>query len=50
VPVLRDEDVLGLDVAVNDPLLVRRGEAMRDLDRVVDGFLRLQGRSELFAE
>ena len=32
VPVLRDKDVLGLDVAVDDPLLVRRGEALRDLD------------------
>ena len=50
MPVLRDEDVLGLDVAVDDPLLVRRGEAVRDLDGVVDGLLRRQGRAELLAE
>ncbi len=36
VPVLRDEEVLGLQVAVNDPLLVRRREALRDLGCVVD--------------
>ena len=35
-PVLRQEQVLGLQVAVDDPLLVRRGEAPRDLHRVVD--------------
>ena len=50
VPVLRDEDVLGLDVAVDDPLLVRRGKAVSDLDGVVDGLLRRQGSAELFAE
>ena len=31
--VLRHEDVLGLDVAVNDPLLVRGGEAVGHLRR-----------------
>ena len=31
-----DEEVLGLQVAVDDPLVVRRGEALRDLERVVD--------------
>ena len=34
--VVRDEDVLGLEVAVDDPLLVRGGEAVGDLERVVD--------------
>jgi len=50
VPILRDEDVLGLDVAVDDPFLVRRGEAVRDLDGVVDGLLRRQGSAELFTK
>src|SRR5262249_41077098 len=36
-PVSRDEQVLGLQIAMDDPLLVRGGEALRDLDRVVDG-------------
>ena len=40
--VLRDEEVLGLQVAVDDPLLVRRGEAVRDLQRVVDRLSRRQ--------
>ena len=35
-PVLRDEDVLGLQVAMDDALLVRRREAVGDLRRVVD--------------
>ena len=34
--VRRDEQVLGLEVAVDDPLLVGGGEALRELDRVVD--------------
>ena len=34
--VLRDEDVLGLQVPVDDALLVRRGEAEGDLRRVVE--------------
>ena len=33
---LRDEDVLRLQVPVNDPLLVRGGEAVGDLEGVVD--------------
>ena len=36
-PSLVTKQVLGLQVAVNDPLLVGRGQAVRDLDRVVDG-------------
>ena len=39
MPVFRDEQVLGLQVPVNDPLLVGGGESLRDLDRVVDGEL-----------
>ena len=31
----RDEDVVGLQVPMDDPLLVRRGEAQRDLDAVL---------------
>ena len=38
--VARHEQVLGLQVAVHDPLLVRGGEPVRDLDRVVDGLAR----------
>ncbi len=34
--VVRHEDVLGLQVAMHDPLLMRRREAMSDLDREVD--------------
>ena len=34
--ILRDEEVLGLQVPVHDPLLVGGGEAVRDLDRVFD--------------
>ena len=37
VPVLREEDVVGLQVPVDDPALVRRGEAAGDLEAVVDG-------------
>ena len=35
--VVRDEDVVGLEVAVDDPLVVSGGEAVRDLERVVEG-------------
>jgi hypothetical protein len=35
-PVLRHEDVLGLQIPVDDALVVRGRQAMRDLDRVVD--------------
>ena len=34
--VLRDEEVLGLQVPVDDALVVRGGETLRDLDGVVD--------------
>ena len=34
--VVGDEEVLGLQVPVDDPLLVRGGEAVDDLERVVD--------------
>ena len=39
-----DEDVLGLQVAVDDALVVRGGEAAGDLDGVVDGLARRQRR------
>src|SRR5262249_43123948 len=35
-PVARDEDVLGLQVAVGDPLPVRGGEPRGDLPRVIE--------------
>ena len=38
--VVGDEDVLGLQVPVDDPLLVRRREAADDLERVVDRLAR----------
>src|SRR5262249_22528675 len=44
VAVLRDEEVLGLQVAVDDPLLVRRGEPLRDLAGEEDA-LSLRDRS-----
>ena len=37
--ILRNEQVLGLQVPVHDAMLVRRGEASGDLHRVVDGEL-----------
>ncbi len=40
-----DEDVLGLEIPVDDPLLVRRREAVGDLQRVVDGLARRQARA-----
>ena len=39
-PVLRDEQVLGLQVPVDDRLVVRRGEPVRHLQRVVHGLAR----------
>ena len=36
-PVVEEEQVLGLDVAVHDALLVRRGEALRHARRVLGG-------------
>ena len=41
-PVARDEQVVGLQVAMDDALVVRGGEPLRDLARVVDGFARRQ--------
>ncbi len=38
--VVGDEEVLGLQVPVDDPLLVRGGEAVDDLERVVDRLAR----------
>ena len=35
--VVRDEDVVGLEVAVDDPLVVSGGKAAGDLQRVVEG-------------
>ena len=40
--VVRDEDVLGLQVPVDDSLLVRRGETVNDLERVVGDLARRQ--------
>ena len=49
--VLRDEEVLGLQVPVDDALLVGGGEALRDLERVVHGLLlRNRARVELPAQ
>ncbi len=39
MPVAGDEQVLGLQVPVDDPLLVRRGETLGDLQRVVHRLL-----------
>ena len=41
-PVVRDEQVVGLQVAVDDALVVRGGEPLGDLARVVDGLARRQ--------
>ena len=38
-PSLRDEEVLGLQVPVDDALLVGGGETLGDLERVVHGLL-----------
>jgi len=47
----RDEEVLRLQVAVDDSLLVGGGETPRDLKRVVHGLLRRNGaREELLAQ
>ena len=35
--VVRDEDVVGLEIAVDDPLVVSSGKAVSDLERVVEG-------------
>ena len=42
-PSVGHEDVLGLEVPVHDPLLVRRREALRDLQRVADRPARREG-------
>ena len=44
-PVFRDEEVLGLQIAMHDSLLVCRAEAVGDLKRVVDGLLRREAAS-----
>ena len=44
-PVVRDEQVVGLHVAMDDALVVRGGEPLRSLARVVDGFARRQRAS-----
>ena len=51
VPVARDEQVVGLQVAVHDAALVSGGESLRDLERVVHGLLlRDRARVELPAQ
>ena len=45
-PSARQEEVLGLQVPVHDPLLVRRGEALGDLHRVVDRLAHRQRPAE----
>src|SRR2546428_5749913 len=46
-----DEDVLRLQVAMDDPFLVRSGQTMRNLDRIVDRFaLRLRRAAQSFAQ
>ncbi len=46
-----DEEILGFQVPVDDPLLVRRRETLRDLQRVVQGLLLRNGtRIELPAQ
>ena len=42
IPVLDEEQVRGLDIAVDHPLLVRVGEAPRGLRHVVDDLIRRQ--------
>ncbi len=37
---VRDEEVLGLEVPMHDALVVRRGQAMRDLEGIVDRLAR----------
>jgi hypothetical protein len=50
-PLGGDEQVLGLEVAVDDPLLVRCGQAVRHLDRVVDRLAdRQRARAKAIAE
>ena len=41
--VFGDEQVLGLEVAMNDALVVRRRQSMRDLNAVFDGFANRHG-------
>src|SRR5437870_3808955 len=46
-----DEDVLRLQVAMDDPFLVRSRQTMRNLDRIVDRFaLRLRRAAQSFAQ
>src|SRR5437016_1819465 len=53
--VFGDEEVLRLEIAVNDALVVRGGQSMGDLDAVVDGFANreraaLQRMTQRFAD
>src|SRR6266571_3747373 len=46
-----DEDVLRLQVAMDDPFLVRSRQTMRNLDRIVDRFaFRLRRAAQSFAQ
>jgi hypothetical protein len=45
-PVLRDDEVLGLEVPMDDPSVVRGREATRDLEAPVDGLLLRDGTGE----
>ena len=47
LPVAGDEEVLRLQVAVDDPFLVRRGQPQGHLQAVLDGFPRRQRLSRL---
>ncbi len=53
--VFGEEEILRLEIAVNDALVVRSGESMRDLNSVIDGFASrkwaaLQGLPQRFAD
>ena len=50
-PFVGDEEVLGLQIAVDDVVLVRRGQPARELHRVVDGLPHAQrAAAEAFAK
>src|SRR5207302_8260590 len=42
-PLIRDEEVFWLQVPVHDPCLVRRGEAVRELQREIGRLFRSKG-------
>jgi hypothetical protein len=49
--VLRHKEVLRLQIPMDDPLLVRRGEPTSDLDRVIESLARREaGHGEPFAQ